>query len=365
MVAGFFVYDLVFIPPYGTLTVGAAENWVALGVYVVVMLLVAQVVARLDAARAQAHSRETEIRRLFELTDLLIGEKPVPELLALIVSTVHDAFGLRSVALLLPVGYPPGDRRRLGRRAPHRTRAGPDHPGPGHARPAWGPSATGPDERPDRGPVGHRAGRSGCSAQRARCSAVTTASCCCTFANHIALTVERAQLREQALRTELLEEIDRLQKTLMGAVSHDLRTPLATIKISASTLRQPRGRPGRRRAPGAAGAHRGPGRPPQPAGHQPARHEPGAVRRPRAAPEPDRRGRPGDRGAARARPGRDGPTASPSTWPTTSPWSTSTISSSARSSPTCSTTPSRYAPDDTAIAVAGRDSAPTGTSRWR
>ena len=60
-----------------------------------------------------------------------------------------------------------------------------------------------------------------------------------TFANHIALTVERAQLREQALRTELLEEIDRLQKILMGAVSHDLRTPLATIKISASTLRNP------------------------------------------------------------------------------------------------------------------------------
>jgi two-component system sensor histidine kinase KdpD len=60
-----------------------------------------------------------------------------------------------------------------------------------------------------------------------------------TFANHIALTVERAQLREQALRAELLEEIDRLQKTLMGAVSHDLRTPLATIKISASTLGNP------------------------------------------------------------------------------------------------------------------------------
>src|ERR1039457_6073703 len=61
-IAGFFVYDLVFIPPYGTLTVGAAENWVALGVYVVVMLLVARVVSRLDEARSQAHSGETEIR---------------------------------------------------------------------------------------------------------------------------------------------------------------------------------------------------------------------------------------------------------------------------------------------------------------
>jgi two-component system, OmpR family, sensor histidine kinase KdpD len=58
-----------------------------------------------------------------------------------------------------------------------------------------------------------------------------------TFANHLALALERAQLREQALRTELLEEVDRLQRALVGAVSHDLRTPLATIKASASTLR--------------------------------------------------------------------------------------------------------------------------------
>jgi len=58
-----------------------------------------------------------------------------------------------------------------------------------------------------------------------------------TFANHMALALERAQLREQAMRTELLEEIDRLQRALVGAVSHDLRTPLATIKASASTLR--------------------------------------------------------------------------------------------------------------------------------
>ena len=58
-----------------------------------------------------------------------------------------------------------------------------------------------------------------------------------TFANHMALALERAQLREQALRTELLEEVDRLQRALVSAVSHDLRTPLATIKASASTLR--------------------------------------------------------------------------------------------------------------------------------
>ena len=56
------------------------------------------------------------------------------------------------------------------------------------------------------------------------------------FANQIALAVERAQLREQALRTRVNEEMARLAKTLVAAVSHDLRAPLASIKASSSTL---------------------------------------------------------------------------------------------------------------------------------
>jgi two-component system, OmpR family, sensor histidine kinase KdpD len=56
------------------------------------------------------------------------------------------------------------------------------------------------------------------------------------FANQIALAVERAQLREQALRARVTEEMARLAKTLVAAVSHDLRAPLARIKASSSTL---------------------------------------------------------------------------------------------------------------------------------
>jgi two-component system sensor histidine kinase KdpD len=59
-----------------------------------------------------------------------------------------------------------------------------------------------------------------------------------TFANQAALAVERAQLREQALRARLLEEIDRWRGAMMGAVSHDLRTPLASVKTAVSSLRQ-------------------------------------------------------------------------------------------------------------------------------
>ena len=40
------------------------------------------------------------------------------------------------------------------------------------------------------------------------------------------------------MRSRLLEEIDRWRGAMMGAVSHDLRTPLASIKAAVSSLRQ-------------------------------------------------------------------------------------------------------------------------------
>jgi two-component system sensor histidine kinase KdpD len=59
-----------------------------------------------------------------------------------------------------------------------------------------------------------------------------------TFANQAALALDRARLREQVLRTRLLEEIDRWRSAMMGAASHDLRTPLAAVKAAVSSLRQ-------------------------------------------------------------------------------------------------------------------------------
>jgi two-component system sensor histidine kinase KdpD len=102
VVAGFLVYDWYFIPPIHTLWVGAPQNWAALGVYVAVMLPVAHVVARMNAARTTARRREKEIRELFQLSDLLVEEKPLDLLLSAIVTSLADVFGSHQVALLLP-----------------------------------------------------------------------------------------------------------------------------------------------------------------------------------------------------------------------------------------------------------------------
>jgi len=236
VIAGFLVYDFFFIPPIYTLWVGKAENWVALGVYLAVMILVARVVAGLNAARAKERRQGSELRELFAVSGLLLEDKPLEELLPAIVATLADVFGAQQVALLLPrggrleVAASAGDalsEEQLRRVLPP-------------------PGAL--------GSVGERTGEQGdllllalaASGRPVGLLALSGQAVdqserepLLLFANQIALAVERAQLREQALRTRLTEEMARLARTLVAAVAHDLRAPLASIKASSSTLSDP------------------------------------------------------------------------------------------------------------------------------
>jgi two-component system sensor histidine kinase KdpD len=58
------------------------------------------------------------------------------------------------------------------------------------------------------------------------------------FAAQAAAALDRERLRTQAAQAEALAEGYRMRTALLAAVSHDLRTPLASIKASVSTLRQ-------------------------------------------------------------------------------------------------------------------------------
>jgi two-component system, OmpR family, sensor histidine kinase KdpD len=57
-------------------------------------------------------------------------------------------------------------------------------------------------------------------------------------AAQVAAALDRDRLRTQAAQAEALAEGNRMRTALLAAVSHDLRTPLASIKASVSTLRQ-------------------------------------------------------------------------------------------------------------------------------
>lgn len=238
IILGFLIYDYVFIPPYYTLTVGATQNWIALGVYVIVVLIVSRLVSNLKNARSYALEREHNARQLFELSKSLLGDKKLPVLLETVVGSIQETFGFKSVALLLQgedklevvaSSGTPLDKEDLQSLVP-------DYGAPATLRKfadvgnnsltALALSAAGK-------PIGLLAILGDAPSVQADIQLLAT------FANNAALAIEQAQLREQVLRTELLEETDKWRRAILGSVSHDLRTPLASIKAAASSLQDP------------------------------------------------------------------------------------------------------------------------------
>jgi K+-sensing histidine kinase KdpD len=66
------------------------------------MLLVARVVANLRSARSESHRRAVETHRLFELSELLVEDRSVEDVLQTIVRVVGNVFEVPGVALLVP-----------------------------------------------------------------------------------------------------------------------------------------------------------------------------------------------------------------------------------------------------------------------
>ena len=231
--AGFLVYDALFIPPYNRLSVGTAQNWAVLGVYVVVMLLVARVAAHLKDARSDAQRRAEEFARLFTVSEMLVEDSSIEELLETIVNAIWTAFELEGVTLLLPVdgqltvaasagvAMSEQDLHQLDPESGMPVRVGVTGGEPGELRAVALSVMSGP---------------LGMLVLRGLPASAGDRDLLATFANQAALALERTQLRAQALRSELLERVEQVRRDLLGAVSHDLRTPLATMKVASSTL---------------------------------------------------------------------------------------------------------------------------------
>ncbi len=63
-----------------------------------------------------------------------------------------------------------------------------------------------------------------------------------TFGNQIALVIERELLDEAAEQSAMLQESERLYTTLLNSISHELRTPIATVMGASSSLLDPQTR---------------------------------------------------------------------------------------------------------------------------
>lgn len=250
----FAVFDFFFIPPYHTFTIASRDHVLALFVYVGVAVATGRLVSHLQGRTEQAERAEARATLLAELNSALIGGVTLYSILSAIVERVVKLIDAASAQILVPnadgsfaprASFPersPLDRQDLavaswvfenkepsGRRAMAGTAFGRwRKPGDTRSRALLMlPIAT-----TDRA-IGVLAIE---QAEGAAPISPDAERVLVTFAAQAALAVDRARLTEEAARSAALAQSDELKSALLAAVSHDLRTPLATIKASTTSL---------------------------------------------------------------------------------------------------------------------------------
>jgi two-component system, OmpR family, sensor histidine kinase KdpD len=211
---GFLAFDVLFLQPYHHVIVADPQDYLSLGVYLLVAVVVSLLVATSERRRAQAERRERETRMLFDLSASLVTHGSLEDTLQGAVHAVRTLFDLAGCAIVLPSG----DGLQVAA-VDGRLPAGLDEGFPLRS----GDRTVGALVVVAGGPGSAEFGE----AERRVLA---------TFANQAALAVERGQQEEQRNRALALQETDRLRTALLNSVSHDLRTPLASIKASASSL---------------------------------------------------------------------------------------------------------------------------------
>jgi len=242
-IAGMLAYNFFFLPPLYTFTVADPENVLALFFFLIVAVIVSNLTARTRAQVVTARARAKNTAELYAFSRKVAGIGALDDLLWATAYQISSMLNVRCV-LLLPVkdgegievasGYPPEDQldaaeiaaarwtwehnRAAGRGAdtlpggkrlflPLRTDSGPVGV-VGIDRDAPGPLLT-PDER-----------------------RLLDALC-----DQAAIAIERISLAKGLDEARVLAETERLRAALLTSISHDLRTPLASILGAVSSLR--------------------------------------------------------------------------------------------------------------------------------
>jgi two-component system sensor histidine kinase KdpD len=202
--------NFFFTEPLHTLTIADSQNAVVVAVFVLVAVAVASVVHLSGRRTAQAVAAERESRILAQLAHSLLGAADqLPELLEQACST----FGMESGAIV----------RRVSVHEPWEVLASTGPFEVGQVRDA---SVRAPvDDLTELVLIG-----SVIDANEGRLVSA--------FASHASAILARDELVRQARAASSLAKDSRTRTALLAGVSHDLRTPLASIKAAVSSLRQ-------------------------------------------------------------------------------------------------------------------------------
>ncbi|WP_371649723.1 sensor histidine kinase [Streptomyces mirabilis] len=207
---GSMLLNWYFTPPVHHVTIADPNNILALVIFVAVGVAVASVV---DLAARRTH-QAARLRSESEILSFLAGSVLRGETsLEALLERVRETFGMESVALL----------ERENEVAPW-TCAG-----------SVGPRAA--FQRPEDADVDMPVGDHMALALSGRVLPASDRRVLAAFAAQAVVVLDRRRLQSEADRAKALAEGNRIRTALLAAVSHDLRTPLAGIKASVTSLR--------------------------------------------------------------------------------------------------------------------------------
>lgn len=250
-ILGVAAFDFFFVPPRLTFAVSDVQYVLTFVVMLGVGLLIANLTARLGSLAHAARERERRTSLLYAMSRELAAARDRREVAMVAARHLHDTFDC-DAALLIPgsddqpaavevlasAGSPDWIDEAGGRER-------------GVARWAFDngkPAGIGTQALPGSAgrfqPLSSSQGKIGVLALRPR-EADTFAPTpqqllLDTFVNQISLAMERVSLIEGQQAARIEAETERLRSALLSSVSHDLRTPLATIAGAATALQSGR-----------------------------------------------------------------------------------------------------------------------------
>jgi two-component system sensor histidine kinase KdpD len=236
-IAGSLLLNYYFTPPIHQFTIAQANNVLALAVFIVVGLVVSWVVD-ITARRTKQAARANAESELLVTTagSVLRGQGAVDAIL----ERVREAFGMTSVALLECADANPATRAAAG------TSGGRDVVGPSAAPrgPAtkWacvGSAGDTPVQRPEDADVEVPVSGTLSLALSGRPLPATDRRVLGAFAAYAGVALEQQRLAAEAEAAKPIAAADRMRTALLTAVSHDLRSPLASAKAAVTSLRTP------------------------------------------------------------------------------------------------------------------------------
>ncbi|MFO0681490.1 MAG: sensor histidine kinase KdpD [Sandaracinus sp.] len=234
-------FDFFFVPPYYTLAVEDLRHLLTFAVMLGAGVLISTLMARIRAGERGARERERRTAALFELTRALAGARDEASIAR--VATTQIRAVLESEALVLVA-----DPKALeGVRAPLPISSSFDEPDRtvarwvvAHGRAAGRGLDTLHGARVLAVPLVAQGETLGAIAVRpspeTRFEDLAQRHLLEAFAVQIAVALERARLAAEAKDAALRAETEELRSSLLSSVSHDLRTPIASVLGAATTL---------------------------------------------------------------------------------------------------------------------------------